>query len=92
MVAEMYIFIGVGILGGTARALYGLMKAVVKGKEINTKNFIITLIISGIIGGLLGFVFDIDYKIAGLAGYVGTDLLENVFKGSMGGSIALGKK
>ncbi len=39
MVAEMYIFIGVGVLGGTARALYGLMKAVMKGKEINLKEY-----------------------------------------------------
>ena len=38
---------------------------------------------------MLGFVFDMDYKIAGLAGYVGTDILENVFKGSMGGNIML---
>ena len=51
-----------------------------------------TLFVSGLIGGMLGFVFDIDYKIAALSGYVGTDILESVFKGSMGGNLTLVKK
>ena len=86
---EIFIFIGVGILGGVARALYGLLKAVNNGDEVKGGYFLISLIVSGVIGGMLGFVFDMDYKIAGLAGYVGTDILENVFKGSMGGNIML---
>lgn len=86
------ILIGVGFLGGLARALYGLLKAVVAGDEVDLRAFVVTLIISAVIGGMLGFVFDVDYKIAALAGYVGTDVLDNVFKGSMGGSINLSKK
>jgi len=81
----------VGILGGLARALYGLLKATSKGREINLKYFLITLVVSGIIGGILGYIFNMDYKIAALAGYVGTDILENVFKDSMKGNIKLTK-
>ena len=77
----------VGLLGGLVRALYGLFKATSSGLEINKTSFIITLVISAFIGGLLGMVFDVDYRIAGLAGYVGTDILENIFKGSIGKNI-----
>jgi len=85
-------FILVGVLGGLVRAMYGLLKAVNAGFDVNKGYFFITLIISGVIGGLLGYVFDIDYRIAALSGYVGTDMLENIFKGSIGKSIVLGKK
>ena len=85
-------FIAVGALGGFVRALYGMFKAVNIGREINILYFITTVIISGIIGGLLGIVFNADIRVAALAGYVGTDILENIFKGTMGKSIILKKK
>jgi len=85
-------FILVGVLGGLVRALYGLLKAVNNGIIVHKGYFIITLIVSGIIGGLLGAVFNMDIKIAGLAGYVGTDILENIFTGLMPKSILLNKK
>ena len=87
--SEILMLVGVGVLGGVARALYGLLKAMNNGEQVRGAQFLITLIVSGIIGGMLGFVFNNDYRIAGLAGYVGTDILENVFKGSMGGNIML---
>jgi hypothetical protein len=76
-----------GLLGGIVRALYGLLKASSKGFEIHAWHFVITLVISGFIGAMLGIVFSTDYRIAALAGYVGTDILENVFKGSIGRSV-----
>ena len=85
-------FILVGVLGGLVRALYGLLKAVNNGIIVHKGYFLITLIVSGVIGGLLGAVFNMDIKIAGLAGYVGTDILENVFTGLMPKSILLNKK
>lgn len=85
-------FILVGTLGGLVRALYGLLKAINDGALINKGYFFITLIISGVIGGLLGTVFNTDYRITCLAGYVGTDILENVFTGVMPKSIILKKK
>ena len=87
----IYIFIGVGALGGLARASYGLLKAMTMGLEINIKAFITTLVMAGVIGGLLGFVVDIDLHIAALAGYVGTDFLENLVKGRMKGDINMKK-
>ena len=85
-------FVAVGILGGLVRALYGLLKAINEGILVNKGYFIITLITSGVIGGMLGVVFNIDFRIAALAGYVGTDVLENVFKGVLPKSIILKKK
>jgi len=85
-------FIAVGVLGGLVRALYGLLKAVNDGIVVHKGHFLITLIISGIIGGILGSVFDIDIRIAALAGYVGTDILENIFKSALPTSLALKKK
>ena len=84
-------FIAVGVLGGLVRALYGLLKAINDGIIVNKGYFLITLIISGIIGGLLGTVFNINYQIAALSGYVGTDMLENVFTGVLPKSITTKK-
>ena len=84
-------FILVGVLGGLVRALYGLMKAVNRNDKISVSYFLTTIIISGIIGGILGSVFTIDYKIAALAGYTGTDILENVFKAALEGSVFIRK-
>jgi len=85
-------FILVGILGGLVRSLYGLLKAVNLGFKVNKGYFLVTLVISGLLGGILGAVFNIDVKVAALAGYVGTDILENIFKGSMSKSIILSKR
>lgn len=87
------LFIAVGVLGGLARACYGLLKSLTSGMPINIGYFILTLAIAAGIGGLLGYVFDIDVQIAALAGYVGTDILENVFKGIVGGkNLLIGRK
>jgi hypothetical protein len=85
-------FIAVGVLGGLVRALYGLLKAVNDGIIVHKGHFLITLIISAVIGGILGSVFDMDIRVAALAGYVGTDILENIFKGALPKSIALKRK
>lgn len=87
----IYIFVGVGILGGFARACYGLLKAMTMGLEVNFRAFITTLVMAGVIGGLLGFVVDMDLHVAALAGYVGTDFLENLVKGRMKGDIKMKK-
>ena len=88
---EVLIFILVGSLGGLVRALYGLMKAVNKSQQIKLNYFIITIVSAGIIGGTLGSVFTTDYRITALAGYAGTDILENIFRGAIGETIVLKK-
>jgi len=47
----------------------------------------LTLLASAAIGGILGIVFGADAKVSALAGYVGTDILENIFKGTLGGTV-----
>ena len=79
----MVVAAGAGFLGGLVRALYGLLKASVTGVEIHGWHFLVTIIVSAGLGALLGIVFNSDYRYAALAGYVGTDILENIFKGSM---------
>ncbi len=86
---ELFLYILLGMLGGSVRAFYGLFKAVSAGKEANTGYFFITLCISAFIGGLLGFVFTVDFRVAALSGYVGTDILENIFKASLGKEVLL---
>jgi len=85
------IFIIAGLVGGLARAFFGLYKAVNSGMEINTWHFIITVISAGFIGGILGTIFKVDYRFAALMGFVGTDFLENVLESSMNKNIALQK-
>lgn len=75
------IFIVLGLLGGLARALYGLFKAMNSKAAIQTRYFVLTLFVSAAIGGLLGQLFsNLDFRVAALAGYVGTDILENIVK------------
>lgn len=81
-----------GTLGGLVRALYGLLKATGQGLSVNKGYFFLTLVASAFIGGILGVVFGADYKVAALSGYVGTDLLENIFKGSIGRTLVSRKK
>ena len=86
------LFIIVGVLGGLARACFGFLKTLSQGFEVNLRYFVVTLLISGLIGGMLGAVFDMDFRVAALAGYVGTDILDNIFKGTLGASILIKKR
>ena len=86
-----YVVVVAGVIGGLARASFGAYKSVAAGREIHIWYFLVTVVLSGIIGGILGFVFNVDFRVAALAGFVGTDILENVAKGAIGGNVALGK-
>jgi len=78
----MIMFAIYGFLGGIVRALVGISKAMKKSKRFrfNHKRFWFTLITSGIIGVMAGLLMVPDYKLALLAGYAGTDLLEGLIK------------
>lgn len=69
-----------GMLGGAARASIGLVKAFRTKTKIKWSKVLFTLITSIIIGAASGLLFDSDYKISLVAGYIGTDLLENSIK------------
>ena len=85
------LFAGLGLLGGFARALFGLLKAVGRGERVKPWLFGITLVTSLAIGAALGLFMDVDYRLAAVAGYVGTDILESIVKTSMPGTITLEK-
>jgi hypothetical protein len=75
--------ISFGFLGGIVRALVGIIKY----KKTHTRfvflpgRFLFTLIASGVIGVFVALLIANDYRIALLAGYAGTDLIEGIYNG-----------
>ena len=79
----------VGALGGLARASYGMYKAIRRGRKINKGYFISTIILYAILGGIMGGILNVDYRIAAGIGYVGTDFMENILIGLLPKSIQI---
>ena len=79
---EVYLLALFGLFGGLIRALVGIFKhKVFTGKEkFRTGKFIFTLIISALIGLFCALLLLDDYRIALLAGYAGTDLIQGIYK------------
>ncbi len=69
-----------GALGGLTRGVLGLFKAISKKKKILWDYWGITIAIAMIVGSFTGVIFSFDYRMALLAGYAGTDVLEGVYK------------
>jgi len=79
---ELLLLVLFGFFGGAIRAVVGLFKhRVFSGREKFKKGkFIITLIISGLIGLFCALLIIDDYRIVLLAGYAGTDLINGMYK------------
>ena len=69
-----------GGIGGLARGLVGLLKALSLRRKILWGYYAITVVIALIIGIFIGIIFDFDYRLSLLAGYAGTDILEGIYK------------
>jgi len=69
-----------GGAGGLTRGIVGLLKALSMRRRILWNYYLITVIVAAIIGGFVGMVFNFDYRLALLAGYAGTDILEGIYK------------
>ena len=71
-----------GLFGGIVRSLVGLLKhKVFSGKEkFKNGKFWFTLLISGLIGMFCALLMIDDFRIALLAGYAGTDLIQGLYK------------
>ncbi|MFH1440261.1 MAG: hypothetical protein ABIG89_06840 [Candidatus Woesearchaeota archaeon] len=71
-----------GFIGGLARACVGYVKyrSADKKTKFKIQPFLITLLASGIIGTFAGLLVSTNYTLALLAGYAGTDLIENIYK------------
>ena len=72
-----------GGMGGLVRAIVGITKA----KEFNPdtfkfqwKYFLITIIVSIIVGQMSGLILNADWRMSLLAGYAGSDFLESLYK------------
>ncbi|MEK6914214.1 MAG: hypothetical protein AABW83_01045 [Nanoarchaeota archaeon] len=80
---SLVIFPGlIGGIGGLIRGTFGVWKSFNrnKNKKFILGYYLITIFIAIIIGIFVGIIFGPDYKVSGLAGYAGTDILENTFK------------
>ena len=80
MVLEFILIGGAGFVGGLIRGLVGVLKAVRAGRKLTAKYFVTTLVLSALIGLIAGMFVDSDLKFAVLAGYVGGDFIESLYK------------
>ena len=69
-----------GGIGGLTRGVIGLLKALSLRRRILWGYYTITVLIAAIIGIFVGVIFNFDYRLALLAGYAGTDILEGIYK------------
>lgn len=72
-----------GLIGGLIRALVGITKSKTFTPEkfkFEWKYIGFSLLVSGIVGMLSGIIADGDWRFSLLAGYAGTDFLENLYK------------
>lgn len=69
-----------GGVGGLTRGIVGLLKALSLRRRIIWGYYAITVIVAAVIGIFVGVVFNFDYRLALLAGYAGTDILEGIYK------------
>lgn len=69
-----------GGIGGLTRGFIGLLKALSLNRRIIWSYYAITVVIAIVIGVFTGVVFNFDLRLALLAGYAGTDILEGIYK------------
>ena len=82
-IMEKYlIYILAGFLGGIIRGLVGFVKnkTIEKTDHFKPSYFVITILIAGIVGAAAGALADTEWQISFLAGYAGTDFIENLYK------------
>ena len=82
-VMEKYIvYILAGFMGGIIRCLVGFVKnkTIEKADHFKPQYFIITILISGVVGAAAGALVDTEWQVSFLAGYAGTDFIENLYK------------
>ena len=77
---EIILIGGAGFLGGLIRGLVGVLKAVRAGRKLTVKYFATTLVLSALIGLIAGMFVENDVRFAVLAGYVGGDFIESLYK------------
>jgi len=80
VIQQLILPAALGLVGGAVRGVVGLIKAMSLKRRIIWSYYLITLLIAMIIGMFVGLIFSFDYRLAALAGYAGTDILEGIYK------------
>ncbi|MBM3205661.1 hypothetical protein FJZ41_02300 [Candidatus Shapirobacteria bacterium] len=83
---KFLIYVLAGFVGGITRGLVGFVKnkTIEKANHFKPQYFLITILISGIVGGAAGALADTEWQVSFLAGYAGTDFIENLYKIKIG--------
>jgi hypothetical protein len=83
---KFLIYLLAGLIGGIIRGLVGFVKnkTIEKANHFKPQYFLITILISGIVGGAAGALADTEWQVSFLAGYAGTDFIENLYKIKLG--------
>lgn len=72
-----------GGMGGLVRAIVGITKSQTFDPEkfqFQWKSFLITIIVSMIVGQMAGLIANADWRMSLLAGYAGSDFIEGLYK------------
>lgn len=80
MVYEIVLLALAGFAGGLVRGVVGILKAIKQGRKIRRKYFLATVAASALIGVIAAMFVENDIKFAILAGYVGSDFIESLYK------------
>lgn len=82
MASNILIIILAGASGGILRGVLGIAKSLVniKYSKVNWPWFIISVVVSAIIGVIAASFFGDDPRLALLAGYAGADFIEGLIK------------
>lgn len=76
------IYILAGFIGGIIRGMVGFVKnkTLEKTDHFKPPYFVATILIAGIVGVAAGALADTEWQVSFLAGYAGTDFIENLYK------------
>jgi len=90
---KYFIYFLAGFLGGIVRGLVGFVKnkTLEKANHFKPTYFLTTIAISGIVGAAAGILADTEWQVSFLAGYVGTDFIENLYKIKLGQRLSSSK-
>lgn len=75
-----------GVVGGLVRGLMGIYKHVVRDKEpFEIFKLLFSLLLAILVGAVAGVLTEGDWRVALLAGFAGSDLLESLAKSRLSG-------
>lgn len=69
-----------GGLGGVLRAVVGWVKAIKDKKKFNLPYFMTTSALGVVVGMITGMLLSLDWRLAFVSGYAGTDVLEGIVR------------